>query len=69
MLVSRFVGCATCCTRVYFIRVCKNRICTPYILIYYAAVLIILLSWMTSTSVAKVVCIRLTSEHTADTTV
>ena len=37
-------------------------------LIYYAAVLLILFTAMTSISTAKVACIRLTSEHTADTT-
>ena len=37
-------------------------------LIYYAAVLLILFAAMTSASVANVTCIRLTSEHTADTT-
>ncbi|MBA7477758.1 hypothetical protein ES707_13172 [subsurface metagenome] len=37
-------------------------------LIYYAAVLLILFTAMRSSSVAKVACIRLTSEHTADTT-
>ena len=37
-------------------------------LIYYATILLILFAAMTSASVAKVVCIRLTSEHTADTT-
>jgi hypothetical protein len=36
--------------------------------IYYATALLILLAVVTSASVAKVACIRLTSEHTADTT-
>ena len=37
-------------------------------LIYYAAFLLVLFAAMTSISTAKVACIRLTSEHTADTT-
>ena len=40
----------------------------PGRLIYYATVLLILFAAMTSASVAKVACIRLTSEHAADTT-
>jgi hypothetical protein len=37
-------------------------------LIYCTAVLIFFLEGMTSTSIAKVLCVRLTSEHNADTT-
>ena len=61
MPVQKFVGCATCCTRVYFICVRKYRISIP-------CLFLILFFWATSASVAKVACIRLTSEHTADTT-
>ncbi|MBN2593108.1 MAG: hypothetical protein JXA81_06350, partial [Sedimentisphaerales bacterium] len=45
--------------------VLNQKLVTP---IYYVTILIMLLASMTSSSVAKVACIRLTSEHTADMT-
>ncbi len=40
----------------------------PRTLIYYVIILFMLLALMTGSSVSKVACIRLTSEHTADVT-